>query len=332
MKLDEITRRKNDVILIHYACSNLRLNPVSISCISVFESGRNRTITFSLCNWGNERALMDEFRRYVASRPNSIFLGWNIKGVAYGPEMLDRRLKELTGKSLDYVKDNWLDFDDFLEQRYGPKYISDPKFRSLCVLNDFSLHDFRSGQDEVELFEKGDFRAIELSVNRKVILLNDIFQAMISNKLKTERPDLVFIVHGHDEESRIQLKAFLTDEVGLPAIVLLEQPDEGNTIVEKLEKYANKATLAIILLTPDDKTISDSAPPEEKRRARQNVILEMGYFFGRLGRRQVILLYKESVEIPSDIYGILYKKFQNISDIKLELLKEIKTRLTKPET
>ena len=310
----------------------MRKTPVQVTCISVFERSKNRTLTFSNCNYGNEKSLMDNFAKYLTSKTNRIFVGWNIKGVAYGPQVLDRRFNELAGQALNIVYDNWVDFDDVLKATFGPCYVSHPKLANLCKLNDFNCQDFRTGEDEIELSEKGRFRDIELSTNRKVILLNDIFQSAISNKLKTERPDLVFVVHGHDEQARNDLKKFLTDYIGVPSVLLFEKPDEGMTIVEKLERYANQATLAVILLTPDDRAVAEKETSEIKRRARQNVILEMGYFWGKLGRRQVILLYKEGVEIPSDIYGILCKPFNKISEIIPELAQEIKVRLQKCET
>jgi predicted nucleotide-binding protein len=90
------------------------------------------------------------------------------------------------------------------------------------------------------------------------------------------------------------------------------------TIIQKFEKHANQATAAVCILTPDDLVVA-TGTDEEKRRARQNVILEMGYFFGYLGRRHVILLHRGEVEIPSDIYGITYIKFEQMKSAEGEL-------------
>jgi predicted nucleotide-binding protein len=66
--------------------------------------------------------------------------------------------------------------------------------------------------------------------------------------------------------------------------------------------------LVFVLLTPDDKAVDPAEPDAEKRRARQNVILELGFLLGKLGREssRILLLHKGSVEIPSDIAGIVY--------------------------
>ncbi len=52
---------------------------------------------------------------------------------------------------------------------------------------------------------------------------------------------------------------------------------------------------------------------ENSRRARQNVIFELGYCMGKLGRKsgRVIVLLKGDVDIPSDLGGILYINIDN---------------------
>jgi predicted nucleotide-binding protein len=118
-----------------------------------------------------------------------------------------------------------------------------------------------------------------------------------------------FIVHGHDEASKLALKNYLQNVLGLPEpIILHEQPNGGRTVLEKFEHYAAGAQLAFVLLTPDDRSASGSDSPNEKRRARQNVILELGYFLAKLSRPsgRVVLLHKGALEIPSDISGLSY--------------------------
>lgn len=118
-----------------------------------------------------------------------------------------------------------------------------------------------------------------------------------------------FIVHGHDETAKLQLKNYLQNILRLPEpIILHEQPSLGRTIIEKFEAYAVQANLVFVLLTPDDRMSTNEQSDQEKRRARQNVIFEMGYFLGQLGRSsgRVLLLHKGNIDIPSDIAGIIY--------------------------
>jgi len=122
-------------------------------------------------------------------------------------------------------------------------------------------------------------------------------------------PPRAFIVHGHDETAKLALKNFLQNLLHLPEpIILHEQPNLGRTLIEKFEDYATASQLIFVLLTPDDIAATASDPDEVKRRARQNVIFEMGFFLGTLGREsgRVILLYKSPLDLPSDITGLTY--------------------------
>lgn len=132
----------------------------------------------------------------------------------------------------------------------------------------------------------------------------------------------VFIVHGHDEGALQGLARFL-EKLGLEAIVLKEQPNEGRTVIEKYEAYASEVGFAVVLLTPDDLG-SAIAETEQNRRARQNVIFELGYFTGRLGRGRVCLLRKGDVEMPSDLFGVIYTEMDTAEGWKAKLVAELK--------
>ncbi|MEA5535294.1 nucleotide-binding protein [Crocosphaera sp. XPORK-15E] len=132
----------------------------------------------------------------------------------------------------------------------------------------------------------------------------------------------IFIVHGHDNEAKREVDVLIR-KLGFNPIILHEQPNQGKTIIEKFENYSN-VSFAIILLTPDDEGKVRNKDEELKPRARQNVILELGYFMGKLGRDKVCALYKEKVEIPSDFSGVLYTMMDNAGAWKTEIAKEMK--------
>jgi predicted nucleotide-binding protein len=132
----------------------------------------------------------------------------------------------------------------------------------------------------------------------------------------------VFLVHGHDESARETTARFL-EKLGLEPIILHEQPNAGRTVIEKVERYAEVA-FAVVLLTPDDIGGLNSAQQELKPRARQNVILELGYFLGKLGRSHVAALLKGEVEKPSDYDGVLYVPMDAAGAWKLQLARELK--------
>ena len=132
----------------------------------------------------------------------------------------------------------------------------------------------------------------------------------------------VFIVHGHDEAPRETVARFV-DGIGFEPVILHEQADRGMTILEKLIANGNVG-YAIVLLTPDDMGRRRSET-KDKARARQNVILELGYFLGRLGRERVIALLKGEIEIPSDYMGVLYTPFDEAGAWRQKLAREMKT-------
>jgi hypothetical protein len=106
----------------------------------------------------------------------------------------------------------------------------------------------------------------------------------------------VFIVHGHDEAAR-EAVARLVERAGLEAVILREQPNQGRTIIEKFEKQSETAEFAVVLLTPDDVGGARGTLPEDLRlRARQNVVAELFFFIGKLGRSKVCALVKGDIE------------------------------------
>jgi hypothetical protein len=117
----------------------------------------------------------------------------------------------------------------------------------------------------------------------------------------------VFIVHGHAEEAKSQLKNLLSG-LGLQPIILSEQSHRGRTIIEQLEYHSTTSSFAFVLMTADDTAIDSD---KKSLRARQNVILELGWFMARLGRENVILISQGEIELPSDILGILSLPFKN---------------------
>lgn len=128
----------------------------------------------------------------------------------------------------------------------------------------------------------------------------------------------VFIVYGHDGAAREQLELVLR-RLKLEPVVLQNLPASGDTIIEKLEANMD-VTFACILLTPDDEGHVRDKPEKKQYRARQNVVLELGMFLVKLGRKRVAILYKGDIELPSDISGLLYIPFENRVD-------EVKERL-----
>lgn len=132
----------------------------------------------------------------------------------------------------------------------------------------------------------------------------------------------VFIVYGHDTDAREQLELLLR-RMKLEPVILQNLPIGGDTIIEKLEANVD-VRYACVLLTPDDEGYPFGETKEKKPRARQNVILELGMFLVRLGRKRVAILHKGNLELPSDISGLIYIKFnKRVDEVKERLGAEL---------
>jgi predicted nucleotide-binding protein len=144
-----------------------------------------------------------------------------------------------------------------------------------------------------------------------------------SQKMKHEK-NKVFIVHGHDNETKQEVARFI-ESIGLEAIILHEQASRSMTIIEKIEHYSNEANFAIVLYTPCDKGRGVKETKVLARdRARQNVVFEHGYLMAKIGRGNVCALVKGEIETPSDISGVVYTPLDSNGGWKIELQKELK--------
>ncbi|AND41486.1 TIR domain-containing protein [Cytobacillus oceanisediminis] len=145
--------------------------------------------------------------------------------------------------------------------------------------------------------------------------------------IKSEERTKIFIVHGRDNTALLETEGIIR-RAGLEPIVLSRMANSGLTLIEKFEKHSN-VKYAIVLLTPDDiGALSENAPLESlnlKFRARQNVIFELGFFYGKLGRANVSCIYKSTVELPTDINGVAYLPYtQSVEELEFAILKELK--------
>lgn len=215
----------------------------------------------------------------------------------------------------------------------------------------------RMGVDVYRIIrDKDELNEIRNELNRirdlpSQVLLRDVLKETVKkvvSKKKTSRK--VFISHGRDYKPVKDLKVMLV-KFGLKPVVLAEQASGSRTVIEKLEKYSKNVSYAFVILTPEDGLFnlttlqkiaedSEAQPLSRKEKddlflklfgditakvARQNVILEFGYFIGKLGRDHVCCLYKGDVQLPSDMHGIVYVPFKDsVKEAKSDIIKELK--------
>ena len=181
----------------------------------------------------------------------------------------------------------------------------------------FSHHFFFSGKKIIA--------GIHALTGQLIIPFVRDYKSYIQSRGSTDavlRPPLsrkVFIVHGHDDGAREMVARFL-ERIGLEAIILHEQANQGRTVIEKVVAHGNVG-FAVVLLTPDDEGCAKGGEPEP--RARQNVLLELGYFIGRLGRDKVCALKRGKLEIPSDFAGVVWETMDTSGGWKQSLAREL---------
>jgi predicted nucleotide-binding protein len=174
---------------------------------------------------------------------------------------------------------------DARDAQEARRYLTEGKLQSLALLQ-AAIAGLEQDIADLEQFDK---RLVpEASVPEK---------AGLSRK--------VFVVHGHDEGAREAVARFL-ERVGFEPIILHEQANQGRTVMEKVVAYGDVG-FVVVLLTPDDEGCKKGEGP--KARARQNVLLELGYFVGRLGRERVCALKRGEIELPTDFGGVVYEPF-----------------------
>jgi predicted nucleotide-binding protein len=200
---------------------------------------------------------------------------------------------------------------DTLVRCFGENTSTYNDLQSAASLAFYPRYTTRGAQtDYVGRLEKNIRRAIELLRQGQQSLTEDLADfehehetTVDGGEVMGELSRRVFVVHGHDDGSREMVARFL-EKVGFEAVILHEQANQGRTVIEKVEAHGDVG-FAVILLTPDDEGCVKGGTPEP--RARQNVILELGYFIGRLGRGKVCALKRGALEIPSDYAGVVYE-------------------------
>ena len=210
------------------------------------------------------------------------------------------------------------------------------------TLDDFNryIRDSCSSSKERRCYLKNEFSSARSFVHNTTIPLRSKPKVKISNGTRgykkeedilknyddvvlQKSKDCVFIVHGRDDSIKETTARFL-EKLGLETIILHEKPDKGRTIIEKFEDHSKDAKFAVVLLTPDDVGRLASEPETSSSpRARQNVIFEMGYFCGKLGRGKLCALYR-GVEQPSDLHGVLYIQVDDAGAWKTRLALELR--------
>lgn len=233
-----------------------------------------------------------------------------------GKEILQMQIsneEELENARREYAK--WTDYNADLMKRISDEFH-----------NDYIRVGVRRGHVKPAPFEYSlsVFREdLENKIN-KLVSIKERLELYSDQSLNVREDDgfgnRIFIVHGRDDQAKETVARFI-EKLDLKAVILGEKVSGGKTIIEKFEEYSDVG-FAIVLLTPDDVGALSEEKPDFKPRARQNVIFELGFFIGKLGRERVRALKSGNLELPSDIQGWLWISLED--NWQLDLAREMK--------
>lgn len=185
-------------------------------------------------------------------------------------------------------------------------------------VNSPAPHDY-SQRDERLLIALADQAAGMITLNA---LWQDLQSSIKETSMVKQQGNKVFIIHGRDENNRQRLRTLLKERFNLEPIILQDISGGGRTIIEKLEDEASTAIYAFALLTPDD-VVKEKT--DQYLQARPNVMIEIGWFYGRLGRSRVCLVQKIGTEVPTDLQGVNRVTFaDNVDEAYLQIEGELR--------
>lgn len=248
------------------------------------------------------------------------------RAIARLQRLLDQIPKLKSGDDDSPLLRTWQqDIEGVLSQCYGRPSLQLEQFNGIH----FSPSIYFSGMPESE-FTKARLSGLAIAegfLQSRIAELHEDLQGteenpVFADALEPSDSNRVFVVHGHDHGCKETVARYLA-KLGLEPIILHEQADQGRTIIEKFE-HNSKVSCAVVILSPDDVASSKNDPSATEHRARQNVIFEMGFFVGKLGRRRTFALVQKGVVLPSDIDGVIYIAMDDDSTWRMKLVGELK--------
>ena len=198
-------------------------------------------------------------------------------------------------------------------------------FKKNTIAKDYSSSKWTIGRiliSDLKLDEK--IAKLYNDLEEKLNKLNSIKMSLGVLESKIEETtesakNKVFFVHGSDCDTKIEVLNFIKN-IGLEPIILKELAAAGKTLIDEVKNQSD-VKYAIVLLTPDN--VGGVYSEDLQFRPTQNVILEVGFFVGKFGRKNVSTLHHEDIELPADYHGYEYIKMAETDDWKKALAKEL---------
>lgn len=178
------------------------------------------------------------------------------------------------------------------------------------------IEDIREQTKDLSTFRSSEDKLLQIKIQKRIANLA---------RLILDENKKIFIVHGRNTVMRDRVSSLL-GKLKHDYVILESEFNSGATIIEKFLREAKECKYAVVLFSSDDIGKFNSAEQQLSNRARQNVILELGYFLAHVGRDNIFILHEmnKDIEKPSDFDGIVYEPFDEFGAWKSKLLKEMK--------
>lgn len=223
----------------------------------------------------------------------------------------------------------------FLQKAFGEDSNEAVTFENIEFYNYYLTYDMLTGGwkenilKEKDTFGKGLRNAIFYLQNYESEIVSDIDISDARGEggghkgsKKGVNKKNIFIVHGRNDSVKDQVAGFIS-KLGIDPIILNEQINRGQTLLEKFEEYSDIKVAIVIFTNEDTGNYNDDS--EYEKRTRQNMIFEAGYFLGKLGKKNTIIIVEQGVMLPSVLEGYTYFKIDQEEKWKTDVAKKLKS-------
>lgn len=204
-RLEELLESPSTTIAIHYSCESFYNRPDGssprITSIAVRNLENAQTTSFSIHQMAEikkvpfteidaqydilEKAMLDQFYRYVESHKEHIWLHWNMRDINYGFPAIGHRYRVLGGAPIEIHESNLCDLARLFVDLYGPRYAKHPRLESIMEQNEITNRDFLTGKQEAEAFERKEYVKLHQSTLRKVDTFASLLERIANRTIKT---------------------------------------------------------------------------------------------------------------------------------------------------
>lgn len=202
--LKEIDKNPENYFIIHYSCESFydkedghspRITSIAVyryydaqtDSFSIHRSAEKEGVLFDEIESNYdllEKKMLDDYFEFVRTHMNMKWIHWNMRDSNYGFKAIEFRYQVLKGEPIVIEDSKKIDLARLLIDKYGARYIEDPKMQSLMQFNNISEKDFLSGKDEAIAFENKDYIKLHLSTLRKVNVFYTIINRDLQKTLK----------------------------------------------------------------------------------------------------------------------------------------------------